>query len=137
MVRSQKQNTEFDGVFQIALDEGRSTLCFPSKDLIGVVTEPGITIQFEESPQSSEILDSKYVQFEGFLSTKEKNRLLEYVKKQESAFVSTSTSTGDADYRQSLILHSFPEFSELMISRIRAILPDVLQKLGIDSFSPS
>lgn len=136
-VRSQKPNTELSGVFQIPLDEGRSTLYFPSHDLIGVVTEPGILLQFDESPQSSEILDSNYVQFEDFLNVQERNRLLEYVLKQESAFVSTSTSTGDTDYRQSLILHSFPEFAELMISRIGEVLPDVLQKLEISWFSPS
>lgn len=64
----------------------------------------------------------------------EKNKLIKYVLAKESEFVSTSTSTNAEDYRRSMVLHSFPEFSELMVNRIKAILPDVLKSLNIPSF---
>jgi Rps23 Pro-64 3,4-dihydroxylase Tpa1-like proline 4-hydroxylase len=68
------------------------------------------------------------------LTLEEKNRLLDYVLQQESAFAPTSTSTGDLDYRRSMILYSFPEFSKLIVNRIKAILPDVFRTLGLSPF---
>jgi len=39
------------------------------------------------------------------------------------------------DYRRSMILHSFPEFSQIVVNRIQAILPDVFRKLNLPSFA--
>jgi Rps23 Pro-64 3,4-dihydroxylase Tpa1-like proline 4-hydroxylase len=74
------------------------------------------------------------VQIDNFLTVEEHQRLVNYVFQHESAFVPTSTSTGDLDYRRSMILHSFPEFSQLVVNRIQAILPDVFRKLNLSSF---
>ena len=138
VARAKKQETDFYRLFQISLDEGHSALCFPSEHLIGVITEPPIFIQdFQPEPQSQEILTSKYVQIDNFLTPTETSQLLDYVLSQQSAFIPSSTSTNQADYRQSLILHSFPEFSQLMISKIQAILPDVFSKLKLPLFYAS
>jgi Rps23 Pro-64 3,4-dihydroxylase Tpa1-like proline 4-hydroxylase len=74
------------------------------------------------------------VQFDNCLTQEELKELLYYVLQRESAFVPTSTSTGDTDYRRSMILYSFPEFSKLIVNRIQAILPNVFSKLGISPF---
>ncbi|MBE9123440.1 2OG-Fe(II) oxygenase, partial [Tychonema sp. LEGE 07199] len=79
-------------------------------------------------------LISRYAQIDNFLTPAEKNKLIKYVLAKESEFVSTSTSTNAEDYRRSMVLHSFPEFSTLMVNRIKGILPDVLRKLNIPSF---
>lgn len=149
---SQNLETKLSGLFQIPINEGHSALCFPSKHLIGVVTEPPIIIQnlqpetqptdvlnshLQAEPQPIDVIASNYVQIDNLLTLTEKNQLLDYVLSQESAFVSSSTSTNQADYRQSLILHSFPEFSKFMVNRIHAIMPDVIRKLGIPFFSIS
>ncbi|MDQ2099480.1 MAG: 2OG-Fe(II) oxygenase [Tychonema bourrellyi B0820] len=155
LVDRTQQNPGFSTLFQIPIDEGRSALYFPGEHLVGLVTEPPIYLP-QLQPQQPEIpveipleipleiptpapvneeLISRYAQIDNFLTVAEKNKLIKYVLAKESAFVTTSTSTNADDYRRSMVLHSFPEFSELMINRIKAILPDVLRKLNIPSFS--
>lgn len=152
LVDRTQQTPGFSTLFQIPIDGGRSALSFPGENLVGLVTEPPIYLQ-ELQPQqpanpveipATEIpapappvnddLISRYAQIDNFLTPAEKNKLIKYVLAKESEFVTTSTSTNAEDYRRSMVLHSFPEFSELMVNRIKAILPDVLKKLNIPSF---
>ena len=151
LVDRTQQTPGFSTLFQIPIDEGRSALCFPGEHLVGLVTEPPIYLpqlqpQQPESPLKIPVeipvpepvndeLISRYAQIDNFLTAAEKNKLIKYVLAKESAFVTTSTSTNADDYRRSMVLHSFPEFSELIINRIKAILPDVLRKLNLPSFS--
>jgi Rps23 Pro-64 3,4-dihydroxylase Tpa1-like proline 4-hydroxylase len=137
MTRAQKQETVFSYLFQVSIEGGRATLSFPSEHLVGLVTEPPVYWQQNEptKPQIPAVLESEYVQIDNFLTIEEHQRLLNYVFKRESAFVPTSTSTGDLDYRRSMILHSFPEFSQIVVNRIQAILPDVFRKLNLPSFA--
>lgn len=141
VARAQKQEANFSCLFQIPLEEGRTALYFPSEHLVGLLTEPPIFLQqpdlqqsAEATPQATDVLVSEYVQINNFFTVEEKSRLINYVLEQESAFVPTSTSTNDPDYRRSMILYSFPEFSQLIVNRIQAILPDVFRKLGITPF---
>ncbi|NJK65526.1 MAG: proline hydroxylase [Microcoleus sp. SU_5_3] len=154
------QTAGFSTLFQIPIDDGRSALCFPGEHLVGLVTEPPIYLQQPPSqqpeipveipleipveipleipasaPPVNDELISRYAQIDNFLTTAEKNKLIKYVLAKESQFVTTSTSTNAEDYRRSMVLHSFPEFSELMVNRIKAILPDVLRKLNLTSFA--
>ena len=147
MAKSQ-QTPAFSTLFQIPIDDGRSALSFPSEQLVGLVTEPPIYLQQQQeqkpiieipSPPPTPIstvhdLTSRYAQIENFLTAAENKQLLQYVLDKEPEFVPTSTSTNAEDYRRSMVLHSFPEFSELIVNRIKAILPDVLRKLNIPSF---
>ncbi|MCX7596558.1 MAG: 2OG-Fe(II) oxygenase [Fischerella sp.] len=139
VARAYKQESACDSLFQIPVNEGRSVLCFSSQHLIGLVTEPPIFLQqIEDSkPQVADILSSSYIQIDNFLTPEEHKQLIKYVLKKETAFVPTNTSTNDINYRRSMVLYSFPEFSEMMIKRIRAMIPDVICKLGLKSFSIS
>ncbi len=152
LVDRTQQTPGFSTLFQIPIDEGRSALSFPGEHLVGLVTEPPIYLQQLQpqqpatpvveipaeipapAPPVNDDLISRYAQIDNFLTSAEKNKLIKYVLAKESEFVTTSTSTNAEDYRRSMVLHSFPEFSELMVNRIKAILPDVLQKLNIPSF---
>ena len=163
LVDRTNQTAGFSTLFQIPIDDGRSALCFPAEHLVGLVTEPPIYLQQLQSQQpeipveipveipaeipteiTTEIpttapindeLISRYAQIDNFLTATEKNKLIKYVLAKESQFVTTSTSTNAEDYRRSMVLHSFPEFSALMVNRIKAILPDVLRKLNLPSFA--
>lgn len=136
VARAYKQETAFSYLFQIPIEEGRAALSFSSEHLIALVTEPPVYWQQTEQtkPQTTDVLESDYVQIDNFLTVEEHQRLLDYVFQQEPNFVPTSTSTGDIDYRRSMILHSFPEFSQLVVNRIQAILPDVFRKLDLSPF---
>ncbi|MEG3859167.1 2OG-Fe(II) oxygenase [Microcoleus sp. herbarium12] len=158
LVDRAQQTVGFSSLFQIPIDDGRSSLSFPAEHLVGLVTEPPILLQ-QPQPQQPAIpleirleipaeipteipapapvnddLISRYAQIDNFFTAAEKNKLIKYVLAKESEFVTTSTSTNAEDYRRSMVLHSFPEFSTLMVNRIKAILPDVLRKLNIPAF---
>ncbi|MDX2216539.1 MAG: 2OG-Fe(II) oxygenase [Oculatellaceae cyanobacterium bins.114] len=141
-------------LFQVPIQKGRSMLCFPGEHLVGLVTEPPLVVQQQPQTtqttqiqaiqtatptieQPSEVLPSSYVQLDQFFTTDELTKLLSYTFQKEAEFVSTSTSTGDLDYRKSVVLHSFPEFSNLISRKISAIIPDILTKLGIPQFPVS
>lgn len=150
--RAHGQETGSRGLFQIPIEQGRSALCFASEQLVGLVTEPPIFVQPNQTAQpqteplvqswanpiqkadSPGIIPSKYVQIDNFLSTEETSRLLNFVLNQEKAFVPTSTSTNDINYRRSRALYDFPEFSELIVERIQKAIPDVLSKLSLPFF---
>jgi Rps23 Pro-64 3,4-dihydroxylase Tpa1-like proline 4-hydroxylase len=134
--RSQQQVPGLSHLFQIPMGGGRKALCFPSEQLIGLVTEPPIFWQNAEAekPQVLDSLTSQFVQIDNFLTKEETSLLLDYVLQNESEFVPTSTSTNDLNYRRSMTIYSFPEFSQLITKRIKAILPDVFRKLNLESF---
>jgi Rps23 Pro-64 3,4-dihydroxylase Tpa1-like proline 4-hydroxylase len=81
------------------------------------------------------VLPSYYLQIDNFLTPDEHHMLLNYVLEKEAYFVPTTTSTNEINYRQSMVLYSFPEFSELMLKRVEAIVPDVISRLELPSFS--
>ncbi|WP_445636625.1 2OG-Fe(II) oxygenase [Nostoc sp. DSM 114161] len=139
VARAYKQESDLENLFQIPINEGRSVLCFPSEHLIGVVTEPPIFIQQSENIQleNSYIEASDYIHIDNFLTPEEHERLLKYVLEKESDFLPSNTSTNDINYRHSLVLYSFPEFSELILKKIQAMIPDIMSKLNIPSFSVS
>lgn len=91
----------------------------------------------EVKPQATDILASNYLQIEDFLTLEEKSRLLDHVFQQESAFIPTYTLTGAPDHRRSMVLYSFPDFSESIVNRVQAIIPYIINKLKIPSFSVS
>ncbi|NJO43142.1 MAG: proline hydroxylase [Cyanobacteria bacterium CRU_2_1] len=133
-------------LFQVPIGQGQAMLTFPCDRLIGVISEPPLVVQAPPAPTGHQFttpsepevshnpLVSDYVQLEQFLAPHEHQHLLDYVLEREAEFVSTRTSTGATNYRESVVMYSFPEFSQLFEQRIRAIMPDILAKLGLPSF---
>ena len=137
-------------LFQIPLDDGQAMLAFPCDRLIGLVTDPPLVVQTPDpSAQPTSMsrapspvpaathnsLVSDFIQLENFLTPDEHQHLLEYVLQQQANFVSTKTSTGAENYRESVVLYAFPEFAQLIDQRVRAAFPDVLDKLGLPPFA--
>ncbi|OCQ89980.1 proline hydroxylase [Nostoc sp. MBR 210] len=137
VARAYKQEAASQGLFQVPVNEGHSALCFASDHLVGLITEPPLWIQQPENvpPVANDILNSTYVQIDNFFSPSEHERLIKYVLANKSKFVSTSTSTNDKNYRRSMVLYSFPEFSELIVNKVQQIMPDVMSKLGMTPFT--
>lgn len=131
-------------LFQVPIRNGKAMLCFRGDRLTGLITEPSIVL--EQEPQPSQVLQvaspastgdrlpSQVLQIDHFLTPEEHRQLLEFTLAKASEFVSTSTSTGQEDYRKSVVLHSFPEFTSLITRRIRQAFPNVLSKLNLPPF---
>ncbi|QHV00354.1 2OG-Fe(II) oxygenase [Synechocystis sp. CACIAM 05] len=86
------------------------------------------------SQVSPEILPSHFVQVKDFLSATELEQLFKFVIQNENNFLPTSNSANDSDYRRSMFLPIFAPFSELIIERVKAILPQLINDLQIQSF---
>ena len=145
-------------LFQISLNHGQSMLAFHSSQLVGVITEPPLLIEQNGNGQNDKgqngngqtgteqahsptnlphvtgTLVSEYWQLDNFLSQEEHQDLLDYVKQNEAEFVPTTTFTGVENYRESVVLYSFPEYMQLMSQRIQAILPDLFRKFAMPPF---
>ncbi len=142
------QNQTASTLLQIPINEGHGALCFTSDNLVGLITEPPIFVQQKTAPATPtaevkqatpppNIVVSECLQLDNFLTAEQNKRLVEYALANESAFVPTTTSTGAADYRRSFVLHSFPEFYQLMINRINEIVPTLFSKFGVAPFTVS
>lgn len=126
-------------LFQIPINQGQAVLAFPSDRLIGLITEPPLIIEQNAAPavDQPDPLSSEYLQIDQFLTSEEYQHLLEYVTAKNDQFVPTSTFTGQEDYRQSVVLYSFPDYENLIAQRIQAIFPKVLDKFRIPPFQAS
>ncbi|MCU0566131.1 MAG: 2OG-Fe(II) oxygenase [Oculatellaceae cyanobacterium Prado106] len=136
-------------IFQIPIQKGRAVLTVPCDRLIGLITEPPILIEAPFNPETeveieaknqphpspNPVLTSEFVQIEQFLPPKTHQQLLDYVLQQEANFVSTSTSTGELEYRQSTVLYHFNPFDQLIRQRIQEVLPQVLAHLHLPPFT--
>lgn len=85
--------------------------------------------------QTQEVLPSYFAQVENFLTPAQVQSLLKYVLEREAKFEPTSNSANDPNYRRSSFLPFFPEFSELIVNRIRDIIPYIITYLGLPSFT--
>jgi Rps23 Pro-64 3,4-dihydroxylase Tpa1-like proline 4-hydroxylase len=134
-------------LFQIPIHSGRAVLAFPSDRLIGLITEPPLIIEqsaaksdpvgVSSNPLQHDPCISKYLQLDNFLSAADHQRLLNYVIEREAEFVPTTTFTGEVNYRESVVLYSFSEFSELITQRLHQVLPQVFEQLGVAPFPVS
>lgn len=71
------------------------------------------------------------IQIYNFLDRATHSNLLDYAIAHQANFVPTTTSTGEVDYRKSLILYSFPEFETRIVEKIRECLPKVQEQLNL------
>ncbi|WP_370584651.1 2OG-Fe(II) oxygenase [Oculatella sp. LEGE 06141] len=122
-------------LFQVPIRKGRGVVCFRGDRLVGLVTEPPLVIQQQPPNASEAVLSSTFVQLDNFLTAEQQKQLIHYTLQQEGNFVATNTSTGEREYRKSVVLHTFPEYSELISQRIKEVLPYVLTRLSMPTFS--
>ena len=124
---------------------GKSTNLFQSSSLEVATSCESSSVALYESAVSAETLKEQtiqltpclragFVQFDNFFTPAEHGQLLSYVKKRESSFERATTTTGKFAERSSLVLYSFPEFSNLIISRIQTLFPVILSKLDLPFF---
>jgi len=145
-------------VFQIPIEGGRASLTFPAHRLVGVITDPavvvrgrtdtaleaGVAIETQATaamatastvPDSGTLVRHPIVQIDDFLTDAELARLMEVTLWAEPRFKPSPLSSYRADHRQSLMIAAPYKVSELMLRKIRAIMPEVMEQLRIGAFT--
>jgi Rps23 Pro-64 3,4-dihydroxylase Tpa1-like proline 4-hydroxylase len=87
-------------------------------------------------------LPAKCVVLDEFLAPQEVEQLMRFTLEHESDFrasevVSPAAEGGviDYDHRRSRVLSDVDRYEDVMLQRIRSVLPEILEKLGMDGFS--
>jgi SM-20-related protein len=128
-------------LFQIPINDGRAVLAFPSDRLVGLITDPPLLIEQTPNPAPAttvhQALVSEHVQIDQFLTASEHQALLEYVQQRQADFVPTTTFTGAQNYRESVVLYNFPDYTALITARIQERLPELFQKFKLAPFPVS
>ena len=145
-------------VFQIPIEGGRASLTFPAHRLVGVITDPavvvrgstdtaleaGVAIETQATAEmaaastvrgSGTLVRHSIVQIDDFLTGAELARLMEVTLWAEPRFKPSPLSSYRADHRQSLMIAAPYKVSELMLGKIRAIMPEVMEQLRIGAFT--
>jgi Rps23 Pro-64 3,4-dihydroxylase Tpa1-like proline 4-hydroxylase len=81
-----------------------------------------------------DVLPSHFIQLQDFLSALELEQLFNFVIEQENNFLPTANSANDPDYRRSMFLPIFEQFSELLINRVKAVVPQLVSHFKIVPF---
>lgn len=125
--------------FQIPLEDGRSACSFQSTQLVSMVTEPPVLIQtapWNAALPPAPVLASPYLQIDNFLSPDAQHQLLTYALQHQSEFVESTVTTGEPDYRHSLV--SFPfnqsEHSTRFLECLNAHLPQIHRAFHMSPF---
>jgi len=97
------------------------------------------SVTFAERP---EFLRANCVVFDEFLAPQELEELTRFTLEHEADFQSSEVYSPSAqmgvisdDYRRSLVLMDLPEQQEMILARIKSVLPQVLEKLGMEEFA--
>ena len=145
-------------VFQIPIEGGRASLTFPAHRLVGVITDPAVVVRGSTDtareagvaietrataamatastvPDSGTLVRHPIVQIDDFLTDAELARLMEVTLWAEPRFKPSPLSSYRADHRQSLMIAAPYKVSELMLRKIRAIMPEVMEQLRIGAFT--
>jgi Rps23 Pro-64 3,4-dihydroxylase Tpa1-like proline 4-hydroxylase len=123
--------------FHLRLDDGRQSLIFSGADLVGLVTDPPISVRATPAGNAGAeptMVKSRYVLLENFLPPEQHRALLAYVGREAGRFVDSTVTTDDANYRRSKVLHEFPEFADLFRRRVADAMPQVLRALAMQAF---
>jgi SM-20-related protein len=129
-------SSPIDGLFQLPIEGSRRTLVFPSQHLIGIVTEPAITIEFPAEFPTSAVKQSPYIQIENFLDQPTYEAILNYALTSAADFVPTGPVTNTElykDYRRSSVIF-YPQNIEQIMAKITDLLPRILPTLGLETF---
>jgi len=145
-------------VFQIPIEGGRASLTFPAHRLVGVITDPAVVVRvgtdttlearaaIETQPTaamapastlqgSGTLVRHPIVQIDDFLTDAELKRVMEVTLWAEPRFKPSPLSSYRADHRESLMIAAPYKVSELMLGKIRAIMPEVMEQLRMRAFT--
>ncbi len=137
-------------LFQIPLRDGRTALTFCDRDLVAITTTPPVLAQagdpvwrlrpsIEAPPPAAAApaattVPTRWLQIDDVLGADDLARLIDFALAREEQLRPSEVTTKVEGYRRSRVLFDFPEFSELILGRVRAYLPAALRTLAVPPF---
>lgn len=115
--------------FNLPVEGGKKSLIFSGHDLVGLVTEPAVSV---EAPPRVE--KSRWLLVENFLEPEKHRWMLDLVEREEKRFQDSTVSTNDPDYRRSKVLFDVPDVVALLRERVLRAAPQWMQQLGVVPF---
>jgi SM-20-related protein len=157
LVSQTQATTAAQGLFQIPINNQRSLLAFPSQHLVGIITEPPLSVQFQSSdgnhgtstiappatvpptipPPIPESIPQRYIQITDFLDRSRHQELLDYALNSAAEFVETGPVTNTElykDYRRSQVIF-YPQKVDAIVEKIQSIMPKILSDLDMEAFA--
>ncbi len=142
-------------LFQIPIKEGAGLLTIHSTQVVAVITEPPmpLTLQLAAAPVRVPVAaatrpplnihaggtgfpeglsPSRAARIENVLAAEQHRALVQFATRNKQVFVNSTTSTGAADYRDSMVCYSFPPFADLLRQRVTNLAPKVAAQLGLE-----
>jgi SM-20-related protein len=120
--------------YNIRVDGGRQSFLFSGSDLVGILTDPPISLEPAPLPAEPVHQKSRYIIAENFLPPEQHAGLLALVEHEQARFVDSTVSTNDADYRRSKIFYEAPGVHALFRARMAELAPRLMAELEIPSF---
>ncbi|MGE0449971.1 MAG: 2OG-Fe(II) oxygenase [Vicinamibacterales bacterium] len=138
-------------LFQIPLQDGRTALTFCDRDLAAITTTPPVLAQAGDPvwrltrpieaapppPAEAIAIPTPWLQVDDVLAPEDLARLMDFALAREAELRPSGVTTNVEGYRRSRVLFEFPEFKELLLSRVRAYLPTALRALAVPPFHVS
>jgi SM-20-related protein len=145
-------------VFQIPMEGGRASLAFAAHQLVGVVTDPAVLIHSDAPTEADvtvpvppsatvaaaaaasaaqghgDLVRHPVVQIDSLLSGSEVAWLMEHAFAAESRFVPARVTDDKTDYRHALMLGASDALKQLFVSKITALMPEVMPQLRLGRF---
>jgi len=108
----------------------------------GSITRTVVTGSTVATAEKPELLRANCVVLDEFLAPQELEDLTRFTLEHENDFRSSEVYSASVDsgvindeYRRSRVLMDLPEPQEVILARINSVLPQVLQKLGMEEFA--
>lgn len=142
-------------IFEIPIKEGTGLLTVHSSQIVGAITEPPVPLTLPAFPQAAAtqpgaattvplqirvagtgfpegLTPSRAIRVENVLTTEQHSALVQFASRNRQVFEGSSTTTGHANYRDSLVCHRFAPYDDLLLHRVRLLLPKVAAQLELD-----
>jgi len=108
----------------------------------GSITKTTVTGSIAATAERPEVLKANYVVLDEFLAPQELESLMRFTQEHEAEFQASEVYSASAekgvinyDHRRSRVLMELGEQEEMILARVKSVLPAVLEKLGMDNFT--
>ena len=144
-----KNSSKEEKFLQLPLKGGRAACSFHSSQLVSVITEPPVVVNFEQkqAPKRPKQADRQRrpqpvfraprpVIIDDFLAIDEHRDMLAYALASEKQFQAGTVTSDQAHYRQNQVIMDFHEsaHSKLICNRLLTWYPFVAEQLGVPLF---